>query len=146
MNIHLSVPTSEHWYRVARQKSLARDRRPHALVVDDVPDITHLVGLMVEHAGYEITEAFSAPEALLAARAQAFALIVSDVAMPVMDGYELAKELRRLPEYCNVPMIAVTSFDSHEDRARAFAAGFTAHLRKPIDPVALNDLIMSLES
>jgi CheY-like chemotaxis protein len=146
MNTHLSLPTTGHWHRVARHNPRGPVPKPNALVVDDVPDITHLLGLMVEHAGYEITEAFSAPEALLAARAQPFALIVSDVAMPVMDGYELAKELRRLPEYSDVPMIAVTSFDSHEERARALAAGFTAHLRKPIDPVALNDLIVRLES
>ena len=64
--------------------------------------------------------------------------------MPVMDGYELVASLRALPAYRSVPMIAVTGFDQYDDRERALSAGFNAHLKKPIDPATLTELVTHL--
>ena len=112
----------------------ARTARHHALVVDDSPDITDMLAAVLRHAGYEVSTANSAQDALEAALAQRFDVVVSDIGMPGMNGYELARALRALPEYSAVPMVAVTGFAMYDDRDRALDAGFNTHLSKPISP------------
>jgi CheY-like chemotaxis protein len=119
-------------------------QRPRALVVDDAPDVTEMIAMFLQYAGFDTVMAFSAPEALEAARSEQFEVIVSDIGMPSMNGYELAAALRALPEYSRVPLIAVTGFSMYDDRGRALEAGFNAQLTKPINPMTLLDLIKSL--
>ena len=121
-----------------------QEGRPRALVVDDAPDVTEMLALFLEHAGYDAVVAYSAPDALEAARAEQFDVVVSDIGMPGMNGYELAQALRRLPEYGDVPLIAVTGFSAFDDRGRAVQSGFDAHLTKPINPLSLLELIQRL--
>ena len=118
--------------------------RPRALVVDDAPDVTEMIATFLQHAGFDAVMAFSAPEALEAAREEQFEVIISDIGMPGMNGYDLAIALRALPEYSDVPMIAVTGFSMYDDRGRALQSGFNAHMTKPINPMSLLDLIKSL--
>ena len=118
--------------------------RPRALVVDDAPDVTEMIATFLQHAGYDAVMAFSAPEALEVAQAEQFEVIISDIGMPGMNGYDLAIALRALPEYKTVPMIAVTGFSMYDDRGRALQSGFNAHMTKPINPMSLLDLIKSL--
>jgi two-component system CheB/CheR fusion protein len=120
------------------------EHRPRALVVDDAPDVTEMIAMFLQHAGYEAVMAYSAPDALEAARAERFDVIVSDIGMPGMNGYELAIALRSLPDYTAIPMIAVTGFSIYDDLGRALESGFNAHLTKPINPMALLDLINRL--
>jgi CheY-like chemotaxis protein len=120
------------------------EARPRALVVDDAPDVTEMIAMFLQYAGYDAVMAFSAAEALAAARSEQFEVIVSDIGMPGMNGYDLAVALRSLPEYKHVPLIAVTGFSMYDDRGRALASGFDAHLTKPINPTTLLDLIKSL--
>lgn len=119
-------------------------RKPHALVVDDMPDVTEMLAMLLRCAGYNVTTASTASAALAVARALRFDVVLSDIGMPGMDGYELATALRAVPAYQNVPMIAVTGFDMYDNRNRALAAGFNAHLKKPVDPVELTGLISRL--
>jgi CheY-like chemotaxis protein len=114
------------------------------LVVDDVPDVTEMIGLYLKHAGYEVTTADSAQAALRLAQEKAFDVIVSDIGMPEMNGYELAECLRRRAEYQGIPIIAVTGYSEYDDSGRARRAGFNAHLTKPIDPSELLQLINEL--
>ena len=118
--------------------------KPRALVVDDAPDVTEMLAMFLEHAGFEPVMAFSAAEALEAAQTEQFEIVISDIGMPLMNGYELAMRLRSLPDYNRVPMIAVTGFSVYDDRGRALESGFNAHLTKPINPLALLNLIKSL--
>ena len=108
-----------------------------ALVVDDNPDITEVLAAVLRHAGYTVSSAHSAPDALEMALARHYDVIVSDIGMPGMTGHELASALRALPEYRGVPMVAVTGFDMYDDREQSEVAGFSAHLKKPVDPSAL---------
>ena len=117
-----------------------------ALVVDDNPDITEMLAVVLRHAGYTVSTAYSAPDALDAALARHFDLIVSDIGMPGMNGHELARVLRAMPEYRSIPMVAVTGFDMYDDRQRSAEAGFNAHLRKPIDPAALTRAIRGISN
>jgi len=115
-----------------------------ALVVDDNPDITDLLAAVLRHAGYTVSSAHSAPGALTMAVARHFDVIVSDIGMPGMTGHELARALRAMPEYRAISMVALTGFDMYDDRERSAEAGFSAHLSKPIDPLALTRAIRSV--
>jgi two-component system CheB/CheR fusion protein len=118
--------------------------KPRALVVDDAPDVTEMLAVLLTLAGYDAAVAYSGPEALAAARGQQFDALISDIGMPGMNGYELAQQVRLLPGYERVPMIAVTGFTMYEDRDRALACGFDAFLTKPISPADLLTLLNGL--
>ena len=126
-----------------RKESSHRFKR-RVLVVDDVPDVTEMIGLFLKHAGYEVATADSAPAALRLAYERAFDVIISDIGMPEMNGYELAESLRRRAEYQGIPIIAVTGYSEYDDRGRALRSGFNAHLTKPIDPSELLQLMNEL--
>jgi CheY-like chemotaxis protein len=133
----VEMPQPEHALRL-------RTARHHALVVDDNPDITGMLAAVLRHAGYEVSTAHSAQDALDAALAKHFDVVVSDIGMPGMNGYELARALRAVPEYGAVPMVAVTGFAMYDDRDRALEAGFDAHLSKPIAPWDLTQAISGI--
>jgi two-component system CheB/CheR fusion protein len=118
--------------------------RRSALVVDDVADVTEMLSVLLGHAGYKVVTAASAREALAAARERRFDVIISDIGMPEMNGYQLAREMRLLPGYETVPMVAVTGYSMFDDQERSISAGFSAHVTKPIEPRALLDLIEQL--
>lgn len=115
--------------------------RRSALVVDDVADVTEMLAVVLTHAGYSVVTAASAPAALKAARERQFDVIISDIGMPEMNGYQLAREMRTMPGYEIVPMVAVTGYSMFDDKERSINAGFNAHMTKPIDPRALLELI-----
>ena len=115
-----------------------------ALVVDDNPDIANMLAAVLQHSGYDATAAYSSSDALTTALAKHFDVIVSDIGMPGMDGYEFARVLRAMPEYRAIPMVAVTGFAMYDDRERALAAGFDTHLSKPIDPLALKQALLGV--
>ena len=115
-----------------------------ALVVDDVADVTEMLAVVLSHAGYSVVTAASAPAALKAARERQFDVVISDIGMPEMNGYQLAREMRLLPGYETVPMVAVTGYSMFDDKERSTKAGFNAHMTKPIDPRALLELIDQL--
>ena len=115
-----------------------------ALVVDDVPDVTDMLSLLLAHAGYEVSTASCARDAIALAREHHFDVIISDIGMPEMNGYELAMALRTLPGYEAVPMVAVTGYSMFDDRNHSLNAGFNEHVTKPIDPRAFLDLIEQL--
>jgi CheY-like chemotaxis protein len=129
-----------------RSESLKRDFAVgrSALVVDDVSDVTEMLSVLLTHAGYEVVSASSARAALEAVHRHHFDVIISDIGMPEMNGYQLAREIRQLPDYATVPMVAVTGYSMFDDKQRSLSAGFNAHLTKPIDPKVLLDLIEHL--
>lgn len=122
----------------------AEGGKRQALVVDDVADVTDMLSVLLSHAGYDVATAASANEALTLARSRQFDVIISDIGMPYMNGYQLAREIRALPEYESIPMVAVTGYSMFNDRQQSLKAGFTAHMTKPIDPQALLELIEQL--
>ena len=121
-----------------------RTDRQRVLVVDDVTDVTEMIALFLKHAGYEVTTANSAGSALELASDRCFDLIISDIGMPEMNGYQLAESLRALADYQTTPLIAVTGYTEYDDRGRSLDAGFDAHLTKPINPSQLLELVGKL--
>ena len=132
--------------RAKKSTKQIRVRRGTVLVVDDVPDVTEMIELLLKHAGYDVATAGSAKAALQMARQQHFDLVISDIGMPEMNGYELASALRDLADYHNTPLIAVTGYSEYDDRGRAVVAGFNVHLAKPIEPTQLLNLMTELLS
>jgi CheY-like chemotaxis protein len=128
----------------AKRKQSSRRPRHRVLIVDDVPDVTEMIGLFLKHAGYEVATADSASAALRLANDGAFDVIISDIGMPEMNGYELAESLRSRADYQGIPIIAVTGYSEYDDRGRALQSGFNAHLTKPIDPSELLKLMNDL--
>jgi len=126
-----------------KSETETRDKRS-ALVVDDVADVTDMLSIFLTHAGYRVVTASSAPAALEAARQSKFDVVISDIGMPEMNGYQLASALRLLPGYKTVPMVAVTGYSMFDDKHLSMTAGFNAHMIKPIDPQALLNLIEQL--
>jgi CheY-like chemotaxis protein len=123
-----------------------KQNRPRALVIDDAPDVTEMIAMLLQYAGYEVVMVYSGAQALNAARADRFDVLVSDIGMPGMNGYELAEAVRALPGYQTTPMIAVTGFTMYEDRDRALQCGFNAFLTKPINPRDLINLVERLRN
>ena len=117
-----------------------------ALVVDDDDDARDLVASVLTSHRARVTAVSSATEALDRLQAERPDVIISDIGMPVDDGYALMERVRALsPEGGGrTPAIALTAYAHNADRAKALLAGFTAHVTKPIDPKALVDLVASV--
>lgn len=114
------------------------------LLVEDSPDTLELLQLLFARKGCEVMAAASAEEALLLVSRQKPAVIISDLGMPEIDGYELLRRLRHLPGMENVPAIALSGYAMEEDRDRALASGFTVHMAKPVDAEKLYMVVQQL--
>jgi CheY-like chemotaxis protein len=133
----------------APKQRVASKRKPRQttrkiLVVDDVADVTDMVALFLSHAGFEVATANSPKAAIELAADTPYDLVISDIGMPEMNGYELAESLRARNEYSVTPLIAMTGYTEYDDRGRSLQAGFNAHLTKPINPSQLLNLIEEL--
>jgi PAS domain S-box-containing protein len=116
------------------------------LVVDDEADGREMLAIMLRLHGAQVTTAASAEEALTSLRTDAPELLISDIGMPHVDGYELMRRIRAGDsDACrHVPAIALTAFARAEDAAKARSAGFQMHMSKPVEPSALISSIMAL--
>ncbi|HKR01229.1 MAG TPA: response regulator [Pyrinomonadaceae bacterium] len=114
------------------------------LIVEDSADTLSMLRTIFEQRGCSVMAAASAPEALKLAAENKPTVVISDIGMPGMDGYEFLTELRRLPGMESVPAIAISGYAMDEDRERSSSAGFAAHVAKPVDVDALFDLIQKL--
>ncbi len=116
------------------------------LIVDDEPDVRAVTMQLLQHAGAHVIAAADAEEALQLMRSQRPTVLLSDIGMPLVDGYELLRRVRRLPEQegGRTPAAALTAYTRPEDRERALAAGYQLHLGKPLAPVALIDAVARL--
>jgi two-component system, cell cycle response regulator DivK len=117
----------------------------HILVVDDNPSSRELVKFALElEPEYEIEEAADGHDAISRIRRVLPDLILMDIQMPEMDGYETLRQIRANPECRFVPVVAITAFAMLDDRQKAFEAGFDGYFAKPINIVALRTQIESL--
>jgi signal transduction histidine kinase/DNA-binding response OmpR family regulator len=107
------------------------------LVVDDNHDAATAIATMLELEGHAVRTAHDGEEALGAAATHSPAVVVLDIGLPLLDGYEVARRMRAMPELAGALLIAVTGYGQSEDRAAAIGAGFDHHFVKPADPEAL---------
>ena len=114
------------------------------LVVDDEPNLLVAVAACLRAERYEVTTARSAVEALTLVAQSLPDLIISDIRMPVMDGYALARRLRSNPRTDLIPIIFLTAKDDMRDRVDGFRSGVDAYLTKPFEPDELVAVIANI--
>lgn len=107
------------------------------LVVDDEPNLLRAVAACLKAETYEVSTARSGHEALMQLAESIPDLIISDIRMPGMDGYKLARQLRGSPRTALVPIVFLTAKDETADRIEGFRAGVDAYLTKPFEPEEL---------
>jgi len=101
------------------------------LTVDDSPSVRQMVKLTLSGAGYDIVEAGNGAEGLSKAQATIVDMVVTDLNMPVMNGLDLIRALRKLPAYRGVPILFLTTESDAEKKKEAKAAGATGWITKP---------------
>ena len=107
------------------------------LIVDDDIDTLRLVGTMLQKHGYLIVAAHNGAQALKVAQSERPDVIVLDVMMPDMDGYQVARELRKLAETALTPIIMFSAKTQVDDRVAGYEAGIDDYLTKPVHPAEL---------
>ncbi len=108
--------------------------KPRALVIEDNEQNTYLVRFLLERSGIEVEAAPDGPAGIALASRAAPDVILLDIQLPGMDGYEVARALRSIPSLATTPIVAVTSYAMVGDRERCLAAGCTGYIEKPINP------------
>ena len=116
------------------------------LLVEDNENNRYLARYLLERAGFEIEIAVDGLRGLELARAGRFDMVLLDIQMPEMDGYELAAALRADPATARIPIVGVSSFAMAGDRAKAMRLGFAGYIEKPIDPATFAEEIRSFLS
>ena len=111
------------------------------LVVEDDADNRRIVVKTLTVEGYQVLEAADGPAALALTRAEHPDLIVMDLALPHIDGFEVARRLKADPECADIPIIALTAFAMQGDEERAREAGCDGYLSKPCRPQAIREVV-----
>jgi CheY-like chemotaxis protein len=114
------------------------------LIVDDDEDYRDMMCLLMKYLGATVDAALSGDEALQRAARHSPDAILCDLQMPGMDGFALIEQLRHDPRLHEIPVVAVTGLGSEGDKMRTRAAGFAAHLVKPINSEALSDVVVNV--
>jgi PAS domain S-box-containing protein len=114
------------------------------LVVDDSRETTEMLTTLLTNEGARVASASCGEDALRLVRENKFDLVISDISMPEMDGYQLLQEIRGLSNLKNVPALALTGYGRLVDIDRAQAAGFARHLTKPLDIARLLEIVREL--
>jgi two-component system CheB/CheR fusion protein len=113
------------------------------LVVDDNEDSAEMLAKLLKRSGHGVRTAYSGPMALEAA-AQLPDVVLLDIGLPGINGYEVARRLRLLPDLENLKIVAMTGYGQDADRQLAREAGFDSHLTKPVDFLEVRDLLARL--
>ncbi len=116
------------------------------LVVEDNPDTRDFVKMVLEQSGAKVTDVASVSEAMVYLQGSHLHVLVSDIAMPGEDGYQLIRQVRSLEQQRGgkIPAIALTAYARLEDRMQALSAGFQMHLPKPVAPIELVTAVADL--
>ncbi len=115
--------------------------RKKILVVDDDKKNRYLVSFLLEKEGFEVVIATNGLEGIETAKKQQVDLIIMDIKMPKMDGYEATRRIRRLKKYKSIPIIALTSYAMVKDKEKTIKAGCTGYMSNPITPETFIDEI-----
>jgi two-component system cell cycle response regulator DivK len=138
----LTPPTTAQWLTPARTSSHTAgdevsDRAKRVLLVEDNDDNRIIYATALRYAGYEVIEAVTGTEGVQQARAMKPDLILMDISVPELDGWEATAILKADPETKSIIILAVTAHALPGDRERSLAAGCDGYLAKPITPAAL---------
>jgi CheY-like chemotaxis protein/two-component sensor histidine kinase len=111
------------------------------LVVDDSVDTAESLAMILRLLGHEVTVAHTGTKALETAQAIRPDVVLLDIGLPGMDGFQVAERMRQNPDLANTRLIAISGYGQESDHQRSKLAGFDRHLVKPVDPASLQDLL-----
>lgn len=131
---HVGVPTARAHVTDALRKRV--------LVVDDNVDAAESIAMILRVSGYDVRCVFDGPSVLRAAQTYHPDVVVLDIGLPGLSGYDVARTLRKEPEFKRTPIVALTGYGQDEDRRRAKEAGFDFHMTKPVDPEQLQAFVL----
>jgi len=138
-----AAPASAPSQPEAEQRSPSGARR-RILIADDNLDSVEVLGMVLEHVGYEVRTAHDGLEAVQAAATFRPDVALLDIGMPGLNGYEAARRIREQPGGWDMVLVAITGWGQEDDKRRAREAGFDHHLTKPVDPADLQKLLASV--
>jgi CheY-like chemotaxis protein len=104
------------------------------LIIEDNEQNRYLATFLLEAHGYEVVSAFDGPSGIALAETMVPYLVLLDIQLPKMDGYDVARQLRAIDTLRATPIIAVTSYAMVSDREKSLSAGCNGYIEKPIDP------------
>jgi DNA-binding response OmpR family regulator len=122
---------------------MAEKRSLRVVVVDDYVDATDTLALLLQMAGYEVLRSYAGADAIEKASAYHVDVVIIDLAMPEVDGYEVARQIRRREACKDALLIAVTGLVEERYRERARKAGFDYYFVKPVDFNVLREVVDS---
>ncbi len=143
----MSIPAHSGTVRNRDKKSEMSDAAPagrRILVADDDLDTVETLSLLLQRLGHEVTVATRAASVLELARKTRPQLILLDIGMPEMDGWQLARLLRQELGHDAVRIVAVTGRSQREDFVRSRQAGFDAHVTKPVEPSLIQSMLAEI--
>jgi len=114
------------------------------LVVDDNVDAAEMLEMLLTNSGHEVRIAHDGPAALEAALEFRPNVVLLDIGLPEMDGYEVAKRIRQEPALANVVLVALTGYGQETNRQRSQEAGFDHHLVKPADFAKVQNILATV--
>lgn len=120
---------------------MAAEQKPRILIVDDDPVITRLLEINFRLKGFQVDWALGGEEALRRVDEVAPDLIILDVMMPGLDGFEVRRRLNELPAGHDIPCIFLSARAQDEDRTRGYALGVDEYVTKPFDPAHLVEMV-----
>jgi CheY-like chemotaxis protein len=114
-----------------------------AVLIEDNENNRYLLTLLLRHAGFEVVAATDGRSGIETVRREAPHVVLLDIQMPEMDGYEVAAALKNDPHLAHIPVVGVSSFAMPGDRDRAMRAGFAGYIEKPVDPERFAQSVMA---
>jgi DNA-binding response OmpR family regulator len=120
--------------------------RPKVLVGDDEPDVLLLCRVNLEFEGYEVVQASDGEEAMRTVRAEHPDVILLDVMMPRMDGWQVLAALKSDPETAEIPVVMLTAKVQDQDQLRGWSGGAAEYITKPFSPLALSEVLEAVLS
>jgi CheY-like chemotaxis protein len=112
------------------------------LVVDDNEDAANSLAMILSLDGHEVRSAYSGPQALEQVESFDPDIVLLDIGLPVMDGYEVARRIRERPNAAAIRIIALTGYSRDSDKERALEAGFDDHVVKPVEIAHLRAVLV----
>ena len=111
------------------------------LVIEDNPDTADSLAMILTLLGHEVQVAYNGPDGVRKAVAWRPDVVLSDIGLPGLTGYQVAERLRQSPETARARLVAITGYGDDDDRRRAYESGFDFHFTKPADTSALLNVI-----
>jgi CheY-like chemotaxis protein len=120
------------------------NERRRVLVVDDEPDVLLLCRVNLEFEGYEVVEASDGEEAMERLQEQRFDVMLLDVMMPKMDGWQVLEAVKADPELKDLPVVMLTAKVQDQDQIRGWSQGAADYITKPFSPLALSQVLQDV--